>query len=93
MAEPTHALPEILESPDARAVPDSSPAPGLALSSAALALAACGGGGGTGGTVTGPTPTPVVQPNRAQAARFLDQASVGATKANIEQIAASGYAA
>ena len=74
------------------AVSASPPPPGIAIAGAALALAACGGGGGTSTPTPTPTP-PAIQPSRAQAARFLDQASVGATKTHIEQIAASGYAA
>jgi uncharacterized protein (DUF1800 family) len=59
------------------------------------ALAACGGGGG-GGDVT-PAPVvvpPVVQPasiSREQASRFLSQASLGCTAADIEQVRSLGY--
>jgi uncharacterized protein (DUF1800 family) len=92
MAEPTDVVPITVESRSDEAAFEPSPGPALAASIAAFALAACGGGGG-GTTTSPPAPAPVVQPTRAQAARFLDQASMGATKAQIEQIASSGYAA
>jgi uncharacterized protein (DUF1800 family) len=64
------------------------------VTAATLALAACGGGGGGGGPAPAPpTPPAAIQPSRAQAARFLGQAAVGATKAHVEQIAASGFEA
>ena len=64
------------------------------VTAATLALAACGGGGGGGGGAPPPPPPPAaIQPTRAQAARFLGQAAVGASKAHIEQIAASGFEA
>ena len=63
---------------------------------AAAALAACGGGGGNssaagsgtggGGTVTAAPPTDV------EASRFLAQASVGASRAQIAQVQSLGYA-
>jgi uncharacterized protein (DUF1800 family) len=61
----------------------------------ALSLAACGGGGGSGSTtatspvppVTGTTPTQT----RAQAARFLAQASLSSTPAEITQVQSLGY--
>ena len=69
---------------------------------AALALTACGGGGGGGGTGTGPPPpdpgasTPgpgnAPLPTKAQAARFLRQATFGATAAEIDRVAQVGYA-
>jgi uncharacterized protein (DUF1800 family) len=61
-----------------------------------VALAACGDGGGaiSGGTPT-PTPTPppvvVVPPTQTQASRFLSQTSMGATKVEIDKVAAQGY--
>lgn len=64
-----------------------------------LALAACdsGGGGGGGGVVTvppAPTPTPTPAPvSAAQASRFLAQATMGATSADIADVRARGYAA
>jgi len=67
---------------------------------AALPLAACGGGGGGGGgappaAVVPPPPPPpaTVLPTRAEATRFLSQASMGSSRADVEQVAATGYAA
>ena len=69
---------------------------------AALGLTACGGGGGGGGTGAGlpppdpgastPGPGDVPLPTRAQAARFLRQATFGATAAEIDRVAQIGYA-
>ena len=74
---------------------------------AALLLAACGGGeSGGGGGASGGAPTtggvaapdaPVVvveaKPTAAEASRFLHQATMGATRAEIEAVMAKGYAA
>ena len=74
---------------------------------AALLLAACGGGGEGGGTASGgggdtasatPVPAaPVVvveaKPTAAEASRFLHQATMGATRAQIDVVMAKGYAA
>jgi uncharacterized protein (DUF1800 family) len=62
----------------------------LVLGAAGL-LAACGGGGGGGG---GPgEPTVAERPaTRAEAARFLNQASMGPTAAEIDRVMAQGYA-
>ena len=77
----------------AEAAPEASPATIAALS-ASFALAACGGGGGGGGTTgTAPPPPTEVLPTRAQAARFLSQASTGSSKADIDAVAAQGFAA
>lgn len=66
---------------------------GVALLSAvltALALAACGGGGGGAAP---PEPPVVERPaTRAEAARFLTQASMGPTEADIDRVMALGYA-
>jgi uncharacterized protein (DUF1800 family) len=65
---------------------------------ASIALAACGGGGG-GSTPAPPAPPAPPQapalplPTKAQAARFLNQASMGATAASIEQLVSGGYEA
>ena len=61
---------------------------------ATLALAACGGGGGDGGTPPPAPPPPVVElpPSRADAARFLSQASMGPTEADIGRVVSLGYA-
>jgi uncharacterized protein (DUF1800 family) len=60
---------------------------------AALAVAACGGGGGGGDSSGGTTPPPVaeVAPTRAEAARFLAQASMGPTEAEVDRVVALGY--
>ena len=88
---PEDQLPIEIES----AEPGSFSPSTVAAGSAALALAACGGGGG--GT-TPPAPAPpmppaIVLPTRAQASKMLGQAAMGATSAQIEQIAATGYEA
>ena len=68
---------------------------GLALAAIApLALEACGEGGSSsssGGTPTPtPTPTPTTPPlTAAQASRFLAQASMGASKADITNLRAA----
>lgn len=72
-------------------------APG-GVSVLALALAACdSGGGGSGGVVTTPptvtpSPTPAPLPTAVQASRFLAQATMGATSADIADVQARGYA-
>ncbi len=60
---------------------------------AALSLAACGGGGGGGDAAPAPPPPVVERPaTRAEAARFLSQASMGPTEADIDRVVAQGYA-
>ena len=63
---------------------------------ASAALAACGGGGGessgTGAAPGGGTP-PTTAPSDTEASRFLAQASMGATRADIVRVQAIGYAA
>ncbi|MES2754072.1 MAG: DUF1800 domain-containing protein [Pseudomonadota bacterium] len=90
------------------AAPDASAdtartAPAGAIGSA-LFLAACGGGSG-GGTTSGGTgavsePAPVATtapvpsgPSAQQASRFLGQATLGATRTMIDDVATRGYAA
>lgn len=67
--------------------------PHLAALGVTLGLAACGGGGG--GMVPAPavpSPPPAANlPTRQQAARFLSQAAVGSSKANIDAVAAQGF--
>jgi uncharacterized protein (DUF1800 family) len=68
----------------------------VGVSGLALALAACDSGGGGGGGVVstpGPTPTssPVLPPTAGQASRFLAQATMGATAADIADVQARGY--
>ena len=60
----------------------------------AAALAACGGSGGGDATVTPPVVPPVTPPvgiGREQASRFLSQASLGCTAADIERVRSLGY--
>ncbi len=70
----------------------------------ASALAACGGGGGGGssppatGSASPPPPAPPAPPppppvTAADASRFLGQAAMGASKADIEAVQSLGYAA
>jgi uncharacterized protein (DUF1800 family) len=66
----------------------------LAALGVSLTLAACGGGGGGGATGPAPPPPPaIVLPTRAQAARFLSQATMGPSRADIDAVAAQGFAA
>lgn len=68
--------------------------PAVGVSSLALALAACDSGGAGGGVVStpGPTPTPTPAPiGAAEASRFLAQATMGATAADIADVQARGY--
>ena len=63
-----------------------------ALLAGVLLLSACGGGGGDtsgGGSATPPT----VAITRAEAARFLKQASFGPNSAQLERVIQLGYAA
>lgn len=88
-----------LEADEAVHVADAMPATGAgagALGSGAsavalgLALAACDSGGGSSGggiVATAPTPTPTVAAiTDAQASRFLGQATMGATTADIAEV-------
>jgi uncharacterized protein (DUF1800 family) len=72
-----------------------------ALTAATLAasLAACGGGGGGGGApapapvpTPPPPPPPPAAPTEAEASRFLAQASMGASRAEIANVVRLGYA-
>jgi len=59
------------------------------VATACLVITACGGsGGGSGGGVT-PPPPPVI--TKAQAARFLRQATFGPTAAEIDRVVQLGY--
>jgi uncharacterized protein (DUF1800 family) len=99
MAEGDAAIAVIEEEPVSRLVPvaaDAQPPatpPPLAALGVTLTLAACGGGGGGGGGGTGSTPPPpaAILPTKPQAARFLAQATMGATRADVDQVAAQGY--
>ncbi|HEY8876904.1 MAG TPA: DUF1800 domain-containing protein [Roseateles sp.] len=82
-------------------VDQASPELGAATASAALAaaalLAACGGGGGDGEpsatpAAGDPTPAPAQPPSRRDAARFLSQASFGATgPAQVDALVTQGF--
>ena len=60
-----------------------------------LALAACGGREGEGASPSAgpaaPPPPPLVPPTGVQAGRFLAQSTMGATKAEINAVQATGY--
>ncbi len=82
----------------APSAPESVPSAAVATAAASLSatLAACGGGGDSSGSGTGGggggggggTP-----PTTAEASRFLAQASMGASRAQIARVQAIGYAA
>src|SRR3954469_25671586 len=87
------AEPLSIEAPLPPGDADSSPsAAALATLGVSLTLAACGGGG-TGSTPAPPPPPAAILPTRAQAARFLGQASMGSSKADVDAVAGQGYAA
>jgi len=58
---------------------------------AALALEACGDGGGTTSPSVPPPPPPPPSPTKAQASRFLSQATMGGSSADITSLASSSY--
>jgi uncharacterized protein (DUF1800 family) len=64
---------------------------GLAAVALAATLAACGGGGG--GDSGPPPPTLDLPATRAEAARFLTQATFGPVDADIDRVMAVGYTA
>ena len=81
-------------------IPDSVPPasavvfPGVAAILPALALGACGDGGSAPGGATSVTPTPTptaALPTATEASRFLAQASMGGSRADIDSLAASGF--
>ncbi len=84
-----------------QATPDLGAGPASAALAAAALLAACGGGGGGSsdpGTATPATPDPTpstppaAPPSRRDAARFLTQASFGATgPAQVDALVAQGF--
>lgn len=103
-AAPTHPMnlaPSLPQSEPVIAPAEPPSATSAAALAAALSLAACGGGGsgsssssnipagGAGGGGTGST----VAPSSAQAARFLLQAQLSASDADIAAVKAQGYAA
>ena len=102
MAEQAQALTcEVTEPPEPPAQTETRRSlDNLAVSASVLALAACGGGGGGGGGAppppSSPAPPPppvIVLPTRAEASRFLAQATMGASRADIEQVMAIGVEA
>src|SRR5205085_731678 len=88
-----HAIPEAEPEPTESVVAEAPVTPPhLAALGVTLGLAACGGGGGTMATPAAPSPPPAApMPTRLQAARFLGQAAVGSSKANVDAVAAQGY--
>ncbi len=97
--EETGVLPASTE-PSASTEPPALPATAILTSVAAATLAACGGGGGSASATPPPAPPPGPPPGpppsssvtAAEAARFLAQASFGATDASIDEVVARGYA-
>jgi uncharacterized protein (DUF1800 family) len=83
----------------------AEPVPALfsaaSLAGAAALLASCGGGGGGGGSESSTSPAPpasaapapptVVLPTRLQASRFLGQAAMGASRADVDRVASVGF--
>ena len=65
---------------------------GLASAAALALLAACGGGSG-GGSGGGTTTADEMPASRAEAARFLTQATFGPTDADLDRVMAIGYGA
>ncbi|MGQ0429003.1 MAG: DUF1800 domain-containing protein [Gammaproteobacteria bacterium] len=63
----------------------------IALAALGALLSACGGGGGSGPPVVNPPPPPAI--SRAEAYRFLNQASFGATEADAQAVISMGYEA
>ncbi len=66
----------------------------LAATTLAASLAACGGGGGASPAPAPepPPPPPPAAPTEAEASRFLAQASMGASRAEIASVVSLGYA-
>ena len=102
-SEQTEILSKLSKENDKTHSSNTFSATALTLGSGLL-LEACGGGAATGSnttassTSTAPTtpanpPPPSAPITDAQASRFLSQASVGATRAQMAQVQASGYSA
>ena len=72
--------------------PPSPIATPFAVLGTTAALAACGGGGAADTPAPTP-PSPPAAPTAAEASRFLAQASMGATRAQIARVQSIGYAA
>jgi len=63
----------------------------LAAAGVTLTLAACGGGGGTPAPAPAPPAPAIIPPTRPEATRFLSQATMGSSKADIDQVVALGF--
>jgi uncharacterized protein (DUF1800 family) len=93
--EAASRLPEELEATK----PVDTPLAGATIAGAALFLPSCGGGGSSGSSTPAPPPTSApppssaVIPTRQQAARFLSQATMGASRADLDQVASVGFEA
>jgi uncharacterized protein (DUF1800 family) len=80
---------------DSAAPEPDAPLAGATAIGATLFLASCGGG--TSGSAPAPPPTTqtpppaVALPSRQQAARFLGQATMGASRADLDQVATIGF--
>ena len=95
--EEAQARPPLTDSAPPPPSTDSAPplpAAAVLASLAAATLAACGGGGGAA-TAAPPSPAPAPAPapsvTAPDAARFLAQASFGATDSSIDEVLARGY--
>ena len=78
--------------------PGDSSFPGAAVAGAAMFLASCGGDKSAAPqpappTTQAPPPPAVALPSRQQAARFLGQATMGASRADLDQVASTGFEA
>lgn len=83
---------DTIEQPAAAAA-DAAPSPReLAALGVTFGLAACGGGGSAPPTSTTPPPPVAIAPTRAEAGRFLGQATMGSSKADVDAVVAQGYA-
>lgn len=82
----TLTLPDLVDTRPATPPPTTATA-----AASSLLLAACGGGGGTAPEEP-PPPVAVTPPTDPEASRFLTQASMGATRAEIARVVALGYA-
>ena len=70
----------------------SSKGVGIAAVGATLVLAACGGDdAGSPPPAAAPPPFMVVLPSRQQSSRFLAQATMGASRADLDQVASAGF--
>ncbi len=85
---------EVEAKPDIQAAGGAAPIGFALAASGSLALAACGGGGSSSAPST-PTPTaPAVvaqKPSPGQASRFLSQAAIGYSKADLLNLSDSGF--